>query len=100
MSMLQKIDTYKYNRTTLWKEMNPQDIFEYKMKWYPGVPVYIHSDMEWRSKAWCKKNLERQQWSLITYTDVYEHTLIFETAEYADLFKHWLVSNIKDNLTS
>jgi hypothetical protein len=68
--------------------MTPQEVFEYKMKWKPiGFAVRLHSDLDWKGKDWCRKNLERHQWSMDTYTDVYEHTFFFEKEEHAKLFE-------------
>ena len=67
--------------------MTPQEIFEYKMKWSPGITVDVHSDLDWKYKDWCRRHLERHQWSMDTFTDNYQHTLRFESQEYADLFK-------------
>jgi hypothetical protein len=67
--------------------MTPQEIFEYKQRWRAnaqGVP--IHSDYDWRAKTWCRKHLERHQWSMDTYTDVYEHTVLFEHQHHAQQF--------------
>jgi len=57
--------------------MTPQEIFDYKQKWKPGYSVRLHSDVEDRGKDWCKK-LEKHQWEMTKWTDVYEHTFHFE----------------------
>lgn len=65
----------------------PQDISEYKQRWKPrGYSVPVHSDLDWRCKDWCRKNLQRHQWSMDVYTDVYEHTFWFELEEHSKLF--------------
>jgi hypothetical protein len=69
--------------------MTPQEIFEYKMRWAPGIPVSIHSDHHVQAKDWCRKNIGRHQWSMETYTDVYEHTFRFEQPHHANKFKEY-----------
>ena len=66
--------------------MTPQEQHEYKMRWMPGYPVRLHSDLDWKGKDWCRKNLERHQWSMSIWTDVYEHTFHFENEEHATEF--------------
>jgi len=59
--------------------MTPQETFEYKLNWKPNAYcVRLHSDLDWQGKDWCRKNLQRHQWSMDTYTNVYEHTFFFE----------------------
>jgi hypothetical protein len=67
--------------------MTPQEIFEYKMRWRPGVSVDVHSDLYVQCKDWCRKNLNRWEWSMDTYTYVYTHTFYFELEESANAFK-------------
>jgi len=67
-------------------EMTPQEIFEYKLTWKPGYTVRLHSDLVDQGKAWCRKWLERQNWSMTEYTDVYEHTFHFKCREAANDF--------------
>jgi hypothetical protein len=66
--------------------MTPQEQHDYKLKWLPGYPVRLHSDLDVQGKTWCKRNIERHQWSFTTYTNVYEHTFYFELEEHAKLF--------------
>ena len=63
--------------------MTPQEQFEYKLKWKPGTSVRLHSDLADRGKDWCRRHLERHQWSMSEWTDVYEHTFHFEDAQAA-----------------
>lgn len=74
--------------------MTPQEIFDYKLKWAPGFEVGVHSDLDVKCKDWCRKNLNRQEWAMDTYTDVYEHTFRFEKSEnafeFSKTFKEWL----------
>ena len=67
--------------------MTPQQIFDYKLGWKPGFSVRLHSDLHVDGKHWCKRNLEKQQWSFDTWTDVYEHTFRFELEEHAKQFE-------------
>ena len=67
--------------------MTPQEQHDHKLKWLPGYPVRLHSDLDIRGKTWCKRNVERHQWSFTTYTNVYEHTFHFELEEHAEQFK-------------
>lgn len=67
----------------------PQEITEYKCKWMMKgpKPVRLHSDLVISGKDWCRKHLQRWQWKMNTYTDVYEHTFFFENDEYAQAFE-------------
>jgi hypothetical protein len=67
--------------------MTPQEIFDYKINWKPGFMVDVHSDMDVQCKDWCRKNLNRWEWSMDTYTNIYSHTYFFEKEEYATQFK-------------
>lgn len=67
--------------------MTPAEIFEYKQRWKPGYTVRLHSDVVDRGKTYCKRVCEKQQWSVTTWTNVYEHTFHFEHKHHADEFK-------------
>lgn len=67
--------------------MTPAEIFEYKQRWKPGTSVRLHSDVVDRGKTWCRQQLEQQQWSVTTWTGVYEHTFHFEESGEALRFK-------------
>lgn len=67
--------------------MTPAEIFEYKQSWKPGTIVRLHSDVVDRGKTWCRQQLEQQQWSVTTWTGVYEHTFHFEESGEALRFK-------------
>jgi|TARA_B110000046_G_scaffold38100_1_gene41724 hypothetical protein len=73
--------------------MTPQEINEYKQRWLASgtyYPVRLHSDLDTQGKTWCRRNLERHQWKMDTWTHVYEHTFIFEYKHDADEFsKQW-----------
>ena len=66
----------------------PQDINEYKMRWMreSNYPVRVHSDLDIVGKDWCRKHLERHQWSFNSYTANYEHTFYFEDADVSKQF--------------
>jgi hypothetical protein len=70
-------------------KMTPQEIFEYKNRWKPNAFVVdVHSDLDVQCKDWCRKNLNRWEWSMDTYTYVYSHTFYFEEEQASDEFKH------------
>lgn len=58
--------------------MTPQETSDYKLRWMPGHRVRLHSDLADQGKVWCRKNLERHQWSFTAWTANYEHTFHFE----------------------
>lgn len=68
-------------------DMTPVEISEYKMRWRPGFTVDVHSDLDVQCKDWCRKNLNRWEWSMNTYTYVYAHTFCFEQEEHAQQFR-------------
>lgn len=76
------------------EKATPQEIFDYKLSWKPGYSVDVHSDLDVQCKDWCRKNLERWQWSMDSYTYVYAHTFRFEheedAQEFKDVFKDWV----------
>jgi hypothetical protein len=67
--------------------MTPLEIFEYKNSWATRYSVSLHSDAEDRGIQWCKNNLQKHQWDISRWTDVYEHTFDFEDEENAEKFK-------------
>lgn len=67
--------------------MTPQEISDYKLKWLPGYSVRLHSDVVDRGKTWCRRQLERQQWSFTSWTYPYEHTFHFEELQAANNFE-------------
>lgn len=77
--------------------MTPQEVFEYKSRWKSagGYPVKIHSDLDWRGKDWCRRNLERHQWSFSSYTAVYQHTFWFENFLHAQQFEQEFIDWIE-----
>lgn len=70
--------------------MTPQETSDYKTRWMStgnNNPVRLHSDLDVAGKDWCRKNLQRHQWSFSQWTDVYEHTFFFEKEQDAIEFK-------------
>lgn len=69
--------------------MTPQEVADYKMRWMANNPysVRLHSDLVDQGKAWCRRALERHQWSMTTWTNVYEHTFFFEDIRAAQNFE-------------
>lgn len=67
--------------------MTPQEIADHKMRWMPGHSVRLHSDLDVQGKDWCRRNLERHEWSFKTWTGVYEHTFYFENILAAQNFE-------------
>jgi hypothetical protein len=67
--------------------LTPVEIFEYKQRWKPGYSVRLHSDVVDKGKAFAKRNCQKHQWSVTTWTNVYEHTFHFEYEESARKFK-------------
>jgi hypothetical protein len=76
--------------------MTPQEINDHKMKWMreSNHSVRLHSDLDVEGKDWCRKNLERHQWSFSQYSGVYEHTFHFESQaasqQFAQEFHDWV----------
>tara|TARA_R110000796_G_scaffold17427_2_gene53660 strand:+ start:612 stop:848 length:237 start_codon:yes stop_codon:yes gene_type:complete len=69
--------------------MTPQEINEYKLRWMGSSPysVRLHSDLDTQGKTWCRRNLERHQWKMNTWTNVYEHTFYFEHQDDSLIFE-------------
>lgn len=67
--------------------MTPQDKFDYKMRWWPGHQVRIHSDLDWKARQWCKRTLESEDVGFTSFTDVYEHTFHFKDIKAAQNFE-------------
>lgn len=75
--------------------MTPQEIFEYKNAWKPNsFQVDVHSDLDVQCKDWCRRNCERWEWSMNTYTYVYAHTFYFEhefhAKQFSAKFSDWI----------
>lgn len=70
--------------------MTPQEIHDYKLGWKIAQNFYrvrIHSDLHRTATEWCKENLSKERWDINVWTDVYEHTFLFEYKHNADEFK-------------
>ena len=74
--------------------MTPEDIAEYKQKWMElnNNPVEINAEDDVKGKDWCRKNLERYQWSFRSWTDTKLHTFYFEEKMSAEIFKKYMFS--------
>ncbi len=71
--------------------MTPQEIFDYKFKWKSNsFPVPFHSDWEMEYVDFCKANFERWRWHEMKWTNVYEHTMLFERIKDAGKFKEFI----------
>jgi len=69
-------------------KMTPQEIFEYKRSWLErSYQVDVHSDLDVQCKRWCRGNLNRWEWSMEPYTDVYSHSFYFESEKNAKWFE-------------
>ena len=64
--------------------MTPLEISEYKMRWRPGYSVQVDMDSDVWGKDYCRKNLERQEWTFDKHTRPDDsHTFAFEQKEVA-----------------
>ena len=74
--------------------MTPQEIADYKLKWMPGASIRLHSDLVDLGKTWCKRNVDKQSWSVSTWTAPYEHTFYFEDVNaskaFAEVFEEYV----------
>lgn len=68
-------------------DLTPQEVFEYKQGWKPGIEVNVHSDLHIQCKQWARDNLNRWEWSMDAYTDVYSHTFYFQWPAAAERFR-------------
>ena len=67
--------------------MTPQETFEYKQRWKPGYSVQVDIDSDWWGKTYCRKHLQRYEWTFAKYTRPDDsHTFAFEQKEVATLF--------------
>ena len=64
--------------------MTPQEIFEYKNSWKPGYSVQVDCDSDVWGKDYCRKHLERHEWTFDKHTRPDDsHTFAFEQKEVA-----------------
>ena len=73
-------------RMSFTKPPTPLEIFEFKRSWLPGHTVRLHSDVADKGKTWCRRQLERPNWSVTTWTDNYEHTFHFNELASSEAF--------------
>jgi hypothetical protein len=77
--------------------MTPQELNDYKMRWRPGYKVQVDVDSDVWGKNYCRKHVERHQWTFDkhTYPDD-SHTFAFEQLEVALVFlKSYNIHNPK-----
>jgi hypothetical protein len=76
--------------------MTPQEITDYKRKWKETTPyvVKVHGDLYIAHKDWCRRNADRHQWSMDTFTAPYENTFFFELNAHAIAFKDEFKRNV------
>jgi ABC-type lipoprotein release transport system permease subunit len=76
--------------------MTPQEIFDYKNSWLPGYEVKVHSDLRDHAKDWCKTNLEKHQYHIKTWTNIYQYSYYFEdldqAAKFYAEFESWVLN--------
>jgi len=71
------------------KIMTPLEISEYKRNWMrDSYKVNVHSDLVLHCKRWCSENLNRFEWHMKSYTDIYEYSFYFEHDLHAKQFAH------------
>lgn len=71
--------------------MTPQEIFDYKFGWKSNAfLVSFHSDHHLKYVDWCNKNFNKWEWDIIKWTDVYEHTMMFEKQMHAKQFEEFI----------
>lgn len=75
--------------------MTPQEQFDYKRRWLPDAwVVTVNQDWDWIGKDWCRKNLERHQWSFKKYANPDDsHNFLFESEDNARQFKLYYEQN-------
>ena len=67
--------------------MTPQETFEYKQRGKPGYSVQVDIDSDWWGKTYCRKHLQRYEWTFAKYTRPDDsHTFAFEQKEFAEKF--------------
>jgi hypothetical protein len=78
--------------------MTPQEITDHKRKWKIDNPhvVKVHSDLCIAHKDWCRRNADRHQWSMDSFTAPYENTFFFEFNAHAIAFAYAFKRNVID----
>lgn len=78
-----------YGQPMMNTEMTPQEMFEYKREWKMNNCYSVQVDMDshiW-GKDWCRKHIERQDWSFDKHTRPDDsHTFNFKNPEPAGEF--------------
>jgi hypothetical protein len=82
------------------KTMTPLEISQYKQRWMMRGATYVcvNEDLDIKGKDWCRKNLERTQWSFSRYTNIYQHTFWFEDLESALEFNKAIGGKLNEQL--
>lgn len=75
------------------KRMTPLEIFDHKRKWMmkSHYEYETHTDLRSEGLDWCKKNCEKHQWSMKSFTDIYGDTFNFEREEDYNNFMEWYI---------
>ena len=75
------------------KRMTPLEIFDHKRKWMmkSHYEHETHTDLRSEGLDWCKKNCEKHQWSMKSFTDIYGDTFNFEREEDYNNFMEWYI---------
>ena len=77
--------------------MTPQEIFEYKTQWRNNAwSMYIDPDADVFTKDWCRRNVERQDWSFEKYARQDDwHLILFHYRSDYNAFKANYYMNFK-----
>ena len=82
------------------KQMSPQEISDYKLKWGSGCEVQVDMDSDGWGKDFCRQNFNPQNWSFHKHTFPDDsHTFYFEE-EKKDSFKPKIETFFKSSFTS
>ena len=69
-------------------KMTPNEIVDYKRSWIDtATAVRLHSDLRLHGIEWCKGHCAQWEFGFTLWTDIYEHTFIFEDANIAREFE-------------
>jgi len=74
--------------------MTPLEIFEYKNKWMleSNYYVVVNEDLDFTGKLWCRQHLKQHEWHFLRYTDMYDHTFVFEKEQDKNSFSQYIES--------
>ena len=71
--------------------MTPQEIFDYKLGWKSNsFSVPFHSDRYMEYYDWCKEKFNKWEFDVIKWSNVYEHTMVFEKKDHAKIFEKYI----------